>query len=82
MRLIGFILAASIILAVVKIAFALVFAALLLALLYGIIFKPAETLTWLGVIVSCWLITVHPLASLSVLVAMFGIGAALKSHKR
>lgn len=37
-RIIGFVLA------VVKVAFALVFAALLLALLYGMLIKPAETL--------------------------------------
>lgn len=81
MRIIGFILVASLVLAVVKVAFALVFAALLLALLYGVLFRPKETLIWLGVTASCWLFTVHPLASLAALVTMFTIGAIVKQAK-
>lgn len=75
MRILGFILAASIALAALRIALVGLYLLALLSLIMAAIFKPRETLAMLTFFVIVGLLQVHPLAVMGTVVALCAIGA-------
>lgn len=82
MRILGFILAASIALAALRIALVGLYLLALLSLILAAIFKPGETLAMLAFFVIVALLQVHPLAVMGTVVALCAIAAIAKRFDR
>ncbi len=65
MRVLGFILAACVGLAALRVAFAVALVLYLALLIVAMLTKPAETLCWLGFWLVCFLLTEHTIATLA-----------------
>lgn len=82
MRIIGYILAASILLAILKAALAAIVAVYLLTLIICAAIRPKETFGFLTYLLICFLFANHTIATLGTILSCVIVGAVARAWER
>ncbi|KRB86523.1 hypothetical protein ASE00_07435 [Sphingomonas sp. Root710] len=81
MKLIGYILAASIVLAMLRVTLAAIVAVYLLTLIICAAIRPKETFGFLVYLLVCFMLDHHLVATLVTVLAFFIVGTVMKSRR-
>lgn len=82
MRLVGYILAASILLAILRMTLAVIVAVYLLTLIICAAIRPRETIGFLTYLLICFLLANHTAATLGTLLSCVIVGAVVRARER
>lgn len=80
MKLIGYLLVAAILLAILRLALAVIVAVYLLTLVICAAIRPKETFGFFAYMLACFLLTNHTIAALGTILSCVIVGAVAKSR--